>query len=174
MKKILALTLSLCLLLALLAACGTKTEPIVSASAPAASSEPTAAVSSTPAAPSEPAAVVSSAPAASSEPAAATDSAEVKLSFIFKNKTGSELVEAYVYPTGSDNKGANLLTAAWVNNTADADYLQEDITVPNADTYDIYVVSSDGKTCTFTGCDLKNNNSVSMKDMDGTISVKTS
>jgi hypothetical protein len=69
---------------------------------------------------------------------------EIALAFVFKNKTGTDLKEAYVYPTGSSDKGSNLLKEVWKNNTDSAQYLKIIVARPEADTYDISTVSTDG------------------------------
>jgi hypothetical protein len=109
--------------------------------------------------------------AAAAAPAAATGTTAT-LNFTFKNKTGKDLKEAYIYPTGSSDKGSNVLKAVWKNNESDADYLQLSLTVPDAETYDITVVATDGTTCTFAKNNLKKAASASMKDMVSEISVK--
>jgi hypothetical protein len=100
-----------------------------------------------------------------------TSSGEIALAFVFKNKTGTDLKEAYVYPTGADKQGDNLLKETWANNTDSAQYLRVIVARPEADTYDITTVASDGTKVTYPGLALKFNNSVSMKE-GGEISVK--
>ena len=101
-----------------------------------------------------------------------TDSGEIALAFVFKNKTGTDLKEAYVYPTGASEKGDNILKEEWKNNTDESMYLRVIIARPDADTYDITTVATDGTETTYPGLALKFNNSVSMKEA-GEISVKS-
>ena len=98
---------------------------------------------------------------------------QVQVQFVFKNKTGLDAVEAYVYPSGSDEHFENILpNEVWANNLSSDDYLWIDVSRPSAVTYDIYVLFSDGTVLTYPGCDFVNNNSASMKDATGTMSLK--
>lgn len=112
---------------------------------------------------------------AGTEPAepAEADSDLIALAFVFKNKTGKDISEAYVYPAGSSDKGENIIGEVWENNTDSSQYKRVIIARPEADLYDISVVFTDGEGCAFNGLALKFNNSVSMKSSDGSeISVK--
>lgn len=102
-------------------------------------------------------------------PAEAGD--EIALAFVFKNKTGKDLKEAYVYPTGAEDKGENILTEVWPNNTEKSQYKRIVVARPEADSYEITVVDTDGDSTVYPDLALKFMNSVSMKD-DGSISVK--
>jgi len=99
-------------------------------------------------------------------------STDIALAFVFKNKTGMELKEAYVYPTGATAKGDNILKASWPTNTDSSQYLNVIIARAEADTYDITTVAADGTTTNYQKLALKFNNSVSMKEA-GEISVKS-
>ncbi len=98
---------------------------------------------------------------------------EIALAFVFKNKTGKDIDEAYVYPNGAGDQGDNIISETWPNNTDSEMYKRIILTRPEADYYDIKVVFTDGASCVFEKLALKFNNSVSMKSSDGTeISVK--
>lgn len=105
------------------------------------------------------------------DPSASEASNEIALAFVFKNKTGFDLKEAYIYPSGAAEKGENILTEVWPNNTEKSQYKRVIIARPEADTYELTVVDTDGNTTVYTDLALKFMNSVSLKD-DGSISLK--
>lgn len=103
----------------------------------------------------------------------ATDENLIALAFVFKNKTGKDVSEAYVYPSGAADKGENVISETWVNNTDSSQYKRMILARPEAEYYDISLTFTDGTSCVFPQLALKFNNSVSMKSADGTeISVK--
>lgn len=105
------------------------------------------------------------------DPSASEASNEIALAFVFKNKTGFDLKEAYIYPSGAAEKGENILTEVWPNNTEKSQYKRVIIARPEADTYELTVVDTDGNTTVYSDLALKFMNSVSMKE-DGSISLK--
>lgn len=97
----------------------------------------------------------------------------VQLRFVFKNKSGKDITEAYIYPSGDTDKGADLCAGTpWKNvETADG-YLWLDFPSVDASVYDLYFVFADGTDVLYTARDLQHNNSVSIKNSDLELSVK--
>ncbi|HRV72734.1 MAG TPA: hypothetical protein P5116_02500 [Eubacteriales bacterium] len=107
------------------------------------------------------------------QPEASENESLIALAFVFKNKTGKDIIEAYVYPVGSTDKGENVISETWENNTDKSQYKRMILARPEADYYEIAVSFTDGTGCVFSDLALKFNNSVSMKSSDGSeISVK--
>src|SRR5574344_1123695 len=76
-------------------------------------------------------------------------SSDIALAFMLKNKTGFDMKEAYVYPTGASDKGENLLTEVWPTNTDESMYRRTIIARPESDSYDLYAVFTDGSDMTY-------------------------
>jgi|GEM_PF-2012933 len=153
-----------CLILALAAGCGAAKQAGTSSAA----AKPAVSTAVSTAAPT--AASTAAKTSAAQTTASKASAKEIALAFVFKNKTGTDLKEAYVYPTGSSDKGSNLLKEVWKNNTDSAQYLKIIVARPEADTYDISTVSTDGQTVKYEKLALKYNNTASMKEK-GAISV---
>src|SRR5574344_1814101 len=145
MKRLLALFLSVLMLTAMLTACGSKSGAASSAAASASAS----------------------AAASTAEPAG-----DATLAFVFKNKTGLTMTGAYVYPMDATDKGENILSSDFENNTDKSMYRRMVMTRPAADAYAIYCEFSDGSNATYERIDLMHKNSVSVKALDE-ISPKT-
>lgn len=113
---------------------------------------------------------------AAAEAPADDTSATVTLRFVFKNKTGLTMKEAYLYVSGAEDKGENLLTEDWPVCESDDQYKHMVLEMPNAELYELTVVLDDGSasglTLVYPELDMKANNSMSLKDSEGFYSLK--
>ncbi len=88
----------------------------------------------------------------------------VPLCLDLKNKTGVTITGCYIFPTGAEDKGANLVSN-WPDKDADGDKYEifAYIIRPAAATYDIFVEFEDGTNATWAGREIANYDKLSFK-----------
>lgn len=103
-----------------------------------------------------------------------TDEAKTaRLALMFMNKTGKDITEMYVYPSGYTNKkGDSLISEEWKNNTSDDMALWLTFDRPDAIRYDIAIKLANGDELKYRRIDLKNANSITFDGHYGQLIIK--